>query len=160
MIRARVQNRQILFSSFIAEQKFFELAEGKDINIAIDDAPTANMRRYFEGAIVPSVFYQNPHSGWENFKDAREALKIEFLSGYTRKLKKGKGRRTRYTRSTTELSKEGFTKLLDIITRWMDENGLEVPDPEEFKAWRDSAPARGEIYPPLLRMKEAYDAVQ
>ncbi len=156
MVRARVKDKQILFTSAIAEHRFFELAEGKDLLIAIDDAPTSNMRRYFEGAIVPAVFYQNPHSGWKSFADAREAIKVEFLPRYVRTIRKG---RARTSRSTTELSKAGFTKFLDVVSNWMAEQGMEIPDPEDYKAWRDSAPEKGEIYPQLLRMKEAYDAV-
>lgn len=152
-VRARVRGGVVEFSSAMVGHKFFEMADGKDILISIDDKPTSNMRRYFEGAVVPAVFYQHPHSGWENFKDAREALKLEFLPNYTKSIK---GRKVRYSRSTTELSKAGFTKFLDAITRWMIENELEMPDPEDFKAWRDSAPSTGSIYPPVARLKEVY----
>lgn len=154
MTRARVQDGEFRFSSFLAEAKFFELAEGKEVVITIDDKPTANMRRFFEGAVVPSVFYQNPHSGWENFKDAREALKLEFLGGYSKGLD---GKTIRVSRSTTELSKSRFIAFLETVVRWMEENGFELPDPEDYKAWRDSAPSPGEIYPPLLRLKKRYD---
>lgn len=154
MTRAQIRNKQFVFSSFLAEAKFFELTEGREVIITIDDAPTANMRRFFEGAVVPSVFFQNPKSGWENFKDAREALKLEFCSGYTKDLW---GNSTRYARSTTELSKKKFTEFLEGVTHWMEENGMESPDPEDYKRWKDSAPSPGEIYPPLLRLKERYN---
>lgn len=154
MTRAQIRNNQFVFSSFMAEIKFFELTEGREVIITIDDAPTANMRRFFEGAIVPSVFFQNPKSGWENYKDAREALKLEFCSGYTKDLE---GKDMRYARSTTELSKKKFTEFLDNVTHWMEENGMESPDPEDYKRWRDSAPSPGQIYPPLLRLKERYN---
>lgn len=154
MTRARIQGKQFVFTSFLAEAKFMELAEGKEVVITIDDKPTANMRRFFEGAVVPSVFYQNPKSGWESFKDAREALKLEFLGGYARGLD---GKTIRVSKSTTELSKKRFTAFLEEVLRWMEENGMEMPDPEDYKAWRDSAPSPGEIYPPLLRLKVLYD---
>lgn len=153
-VRARVKNKQILFTSERAAHMFFEMAEGKDLNITIDDAPTANMRRYFEGAVVPCVFYQFPHSGWASFKDAREALKFEFLVAYTKSLA---GKRVKVAKSTTDLSKEGFRRFLDEVIHWLMENGLEFPDPEDYKAWRDSAPPAWEIYPPVLRLKMRYD---
>ncbi len=154
MIRARVKGKQILFTSPISEQRFFELADGKDVNISIDDKPTGEMRRFFEGAVVPAIFYQNPFSGWENFSDAREALLIEFLPRWAFNLK---GERVRSRRSSTELNKKSFTALLDIVTNWMLEQGMEIPDPEEYKRWRDSAPDKGEIFPQLKRLKDLYD---
>lgn len=153
-VRANIKNGEILFSSPQARRAFFERNEGKDAIIDIDDAPTTNSRRYFEGALVPAVFYQHPKSGWIDFKDCREALKLEFLPGYTHTLG---GERAKIARSTTELNKTGFLALIETITRWMHENGLEMPDPEDFKAWRDSAPAAHEMYPPLARLQAIYN---
>lgn len=154
MIRARARNKKIEFPSPIAEHRFFEQAEGKELIITIDDKPSSQMRKYFEGAMVPAVFYQHPNSGWETFKDAREALKFEFLPTYTKTVR---GERVRVARSTTGLSKQGFKRFLDLISDWMLENGLELPNPEEYKAWRDSAPLPGEIFPDVERMKRRYD---
>lgn len=156
-VRASVKNGEILFSSPVAKRAFFERNNGKDAIIDIDDAPTANSRRYFEGALVPAVFYQHPKSGWIDFKDCREALKLEFLPGYTQTIG---GVRAKIARSTTELNKTGFAALLETITRWMAENGLEVPDPDDFKAWRDSAPGSQEVYPPLARMRQLYNSAK
>lgn len=153
-MRARVHNRMIIFSSPVAELHFYQKADGKDIIITIDESPTAKMRRFFEGAVVPSVFYQNPHSGWETFRDAREAIKLEFLGGYSRGLD---GKTIRVSKSTTELSRERFTAFLEAVIRWMEEQGMEIPNPEDYKVWRDSAPKPGEVYPPLLRLKMRYD---
>lgn len=155
--RVKIKHGELIFSSGPAKRAFYERNEGKDAIIDIDDAPTANSRRYFEGAIVPAVYYQHPNSGWVDFGDAREALKLEFLPDYTRSLK---GEKVRIAKSTAELSKEGFFRLLEVITRWLIEQGLECPDPEDFKAWRDSAPSAGEIYPPLGRMKQNYDKIR
>lgn len=155
--RIKVKHGEFIFSSPVARRAFLERAEGQDALIEIDDAPTANSRRYFEGALVPAVYYQHPTSGWIDFRDAREALKLEFLPDYTRTLG---GKRHKVARSTADLSKEKFFALIETITRWMTENGLEVPDPEDFKAWRDSAPAAHEVYPPLARMKKVYDEVK
>lgn len=40
----------------------------------------------------------------------------------------------------------------------MEEQGFEIPDSEAFKAWADSAPAPGEVYPPVARMMRDYQA--
>ncbi len=153
-VRAQIKNGDIVFSSPIARMHFYERTEGKDIIIDVDDAPTANSRRYFEGALIPAIYYQHPKSGWVDFKDCREAIKLEFLPGYTRTLK---GERVKVPRSTTELTKARFTALIDAVARWMEENGLEVPEPLEYVAWRDSAPAAHEVYPPLARMQATYN---
>lgn len=152
-VRVKIKHGELVFSSPIAKRVFFERCDGKDAILDIDDAPTANSRRYFEGAVVPAVFFQHPNSGWIDFGDAREALKLEFLPDYTRSLK---GEKIKYARSTADLSKEKFFKLIETITRWMEENALELPDPDDYKAWRDSAPAADQVYPPLARMKEVY----
>lgn len=153
-MRARVDKGSFVFTSRITAMKFFALAEGKEVVIEIDDRPTGNMRRYFEGAVVPAMYYQHPHSGWHDFRDCREAIKLEFLPGYVKSLK---GKRTKYAKSTDSLSKKGFGQFLETLTRYFAENGLEIPDPESYKAWRDSAPPAGEIYPPLERMMLRYD---
>jgi hypothetical protein len=155
--RVRVQKGELVFTSETAKQMFFERNEGKEAYLEIDDAPTDQMRRYFEGAIVPAVYYQHPFSGWCDFGDAREALKLEFLPAYTLDMK---GMRVKIAKSTTDLSKDRFSEFLANVAIWLEENGLAVPDAEEYKAWRDSAPPPGEIYAPLLRMKQAYDTAR
>ncbi len=153
-VRARVKDREFIFTTPLAKMRFMEGVEGKEVYIELDDAPTANMRRYFEGAMIPAIYYQHPKSGWIDFKDAREAIKLEFIPGYTRDLK---GQRVKVARSTTELSKARFVALIESVTRWMTENGLEVPEPQDYVAWRDSAPPAHEVYPPLKRMQEVYN---
>lgn len=152
--RVKIAKGSIIFSSDRARILFLEQNDGKDAILEIDDAPTANARRYFEGALVPAIFYQHPTSGWSNFAEAREAIKLEFLPAWGKTMK---GDRIKMARSTTELSKENFFKLIDSITRWLTENQYEVPNPDDYKAWRDSAPSTGEVYPPLARLKEVYD---
>lgn len=154
--KIKIQNKEIVFASELARLRFMERADGMYGYIETDDAPTGNMRRYFEGALIPAIFYQHPRSGWVTFKDAREAIKLEFFHTFTLDLK---GNRAKVSRSTTELSKEGFSELLERITSWMLENGLDVPNPEEYKAWSDSAPPSGEVFPQLARLKATYDRI-
>lgn len=156
--RAYVKNRQIRFGSLIAEQRFFENAEGKYLIISTDDATSAEKRRFFEGCLVPVVFYAHPHSGWRTFEDAREALKLEFLP--RKKVKTLSGMSVEITISTTRLTNDQFGHLLDAVVHWLTENKLvpeEAIDPENYKRWRDAAPSPGEVYPPLARLKELYD---
>lgn len=152
--RVRVQKGELIFASETAKRMFFERSEGKEAHIEIDDAPTDQMRRYFEGAVVPAVYYQHPNSGWRDFGDAREALKLEFLPAYTLDMK---GLRVKIAKSTTDLSKDRFSDFLANVAIWLEEQQMGVPDAEEYKAWRDSAPPTGEVFPPLLRMKQFYD---
>ena len=48
-----------------------------------------------------------------------------------------------------------FRRFLEEVLRWMEQQGMELPDAEDFKRWRDSAPVKGEIYPPLKRLIDA-----
>lgn len=150
--RAQIKNKGIQFDSDRTKAKLISL-EGAYLIIEVDDKPTSNMRRYFEGAVIPAIYYQHPKSGWADFKECREAIKLEFIPGYFNDLG---GVRQKTARSTTELNKGRFRAFLDQITDWMQSNGLEVPDPEDYKNWRDSAPDAGEIYPPLKRLMELY----
>ena len=151
-IRARIVNKGIVFSSDKAKAMLLE-HNNTDIVIEVVDKPSLQMRRFFEGAVVPAVYYQHPESGWETFKDCREALKLEFLPLYVTRITGGK---ERVSQNTGDLTKEKFRTFLDKIMRWLEEQGLEMPDPEDYKSWRDSAPAADEIYPPLLRLRESY----
>lgn len=149
---AQIGERDLLFSSEMARQKFYEL-KGKYVEITVDDRPSSEMRRYFEGAVVPAIFWQLPAAGWTNLREARDAIKYEFLPAWTRDTK---GLRVRIARNTSDLSKEAFRAFLDKVRIWMWDNGMETPDPDEYKAWRDSAPEEGEEYPPLARLKATY----
>lgn len=155
--RVLIGDKTLTFTSDLARHKFFE-HKGKHAIIEIDDKPTSEMRRYLEGCLVPITFYTHPQSGWETFRDAREALKVEFLPSHT--IRTIKGSRVSLSRSTAGLSKVGFRVLIEAISRWLIENELCTEldlDPESYKRWRDSAPGVGEVYPPLHRLKESYD---
>lgn len=139
----------------MARHKFFE-HKGKHAIIEIDDKPSAQMRRFFEGAVVPYVFYQHPESGWETFRDAREALKVEFLPSYT--IRTINGGRIALSRSSASLNKAKFSAFVEAVIRWLEENQYEVPDNEDYKRWENSAPGKGEVYPPLQRIIDKFKA--
>jgi hypothetical protein len=156
---ARIKNGEIIFTSPLSKQMFLQKNEGKDILLAPNDDISAEMRRYFEGALTPIVYYTHPKSGWNSFKDARDALKLEFLPSSSVVAVRGKMRGISVP-TTADLSKESFRKFIDAISHWLLENYLCVEDdldPENWKRWRDSAPDPAEIYPPLKRLKERYD---
>jgi hypothetical protein len=147
--RAYVKGRKISFGSLVAQERFYDRAEGKYIFLTLDDSPTAEMRRYFEGCIVPVTFYAHPRSGWRDFAEAREAIKFEFLP-HKRVTPVGGYGFFEAATSTTELSKEEFKNFLEAVIRWLLENELVTEldiDAEAYKQWRDSAPSPDEIYP-------------
>lgn len=155
---AKVGEHEIIFSSPLAKQVFFKRNKGKSILIEIDDAPTSEMRRFFEGCIVPVVFYAHPKSGWKDFSEARDALKLEFLGKEIRNMK---GDKVKVIRSTADLSKEKFSEFVNTVIQWITENELaptDAIDPENYKRWRDTEDSP--IYPPLARLKALYDKAQ
>jgi hypothetical protein len=152
---AIIGDRQIQFSSALAAEKFWE-KKGTPVSIVEDDRPSAELRRFFEGAVVPYVFYQSA-TAWSNFRECREALKLEFLPGWTRDMR---GVQVRTPRSTSELSKDGFRGFLGKIEVWMMDNAMDWPESDAYKAWRDSGPLKGEVYPPLARLKAVQEARQ
>lgn len=152
--RVEITEHGVVFSSELAKAVFLERFKGQPAYLVIDDQPTANMRRYFEGAVVPAVFYQHPKSGWVDFGECREVLKLEFLGGVVHRID---GSVYEVAKSTSTLSKGQFRAFLDHVTMWLIDTGLECPDPDDYKAWRDSAPEAGQTYPPLLRLKQKYE---
>lgn len=158
-IRAKATKNSIVFTSPIAERNFFEKYAGKELYIEIDDKPTTEMRRYFEGCLVPVIFYSQPHSGWRDFKDAREAVKSEFLPKKTIESVRTHTKIT-IVPSTTDLSKRAFKQFIDAVVYWILENQIAAEsdiDSQAYKAWRDRAPERGAEYPPLARLKARYN---
>lgn len=157
MTRAFVKDGEIEFGSPLAKHRFLKLAEGHEIKLDILVKPTSEMRKYFEGCLVPAFYYMHPHSGWKTFADAREVLKLEFSPG-VRELTDREGNQVKVAPSTTELPKRRFTTFVEAITDWMRESGVSeaVLDSEEYKRWRDTN-FEDPYYPPLQRLKDLYD---
>jgi hypothetical protein len=84
-----------------------------------------------------------------SIEEARNCLKLEFNPVYTTDIN---GDRKVEGGDTSKLNKAKFQKFIDDIIDWMEMQGYIVPNSEDYKAWRDSAPAVGEIYPPLQRL--------
>lgn len=145
---ARVQNGLIVFKTDQVETIFFDQMEGRPIIIQPDDATTAEMRRFFEGAVVPYVFYQHPHAGWDTFKDCREALKLEFNTGFTRNIY---GDVVSIPLSTV-MSKGKFNRMLKNVENWCDESGYVYPSSQQYDEWLKLNPPKNAIFPPLVKL--------
>lgn len=148
--RARVTNGQIVFTSDYAETLFKQRAEGKDLIITVDESPSKEIRGFFEGAVIPFLYWQSLKSGWTNYAETREALLMEFLPKWVIDLK---GQRQKSRVSSAALSRVAYKRLVNDVLNWMADQGYELPDAEDYKKWRDSAPLKGEEYPPLARLK-------
>lgn len=160
MTRATVRDGEFHFGSPLAEQRFMKMAEGHEVKLEVMKKPSTEMRKYFEGCLVPAFYYMHPKSGWRNFADAREILKLEFAPGAIELTDKD-GNWVKVAPSTTNLSQKRFSLFVESITDWMRENGVDesVLDSEEYKRWRDTN-FTDPYYPPLKRLKDSYEAMQ
>lgn len=161
MTTATVENGKLRFSSPLSEHRFMELAEGKEVKLEVVEKPTNRMWRFFHGCLVPAMFYWHPFSGWIDFSEAREAMKLQFFPGVKSvKLAFGDdgGVSVQVAPSLSTMSKERFTQAVESITSWMMENGMpyELLDSEEYLRWRDTNDT-DLVYPPLQRLKDAYE---
>lgn len=153
-MKARVENKKIVFSTPRSEQMFYEKFEGKDIEIQADDRESPELRRYFEGPVTWSWFYLHPQIAWRDFREAREDLKYQF-NGYQSYTSKGQ----KITRAnSTRMSKKHWMAFLDRIQDYYQENGYMhwFPDSNEFNNWINTAPGSDEIFPPLKALKDMY----
>lgn len=158
MTRATVKNGEFVFPSPYTKARFLKLAEGKEVFLELREKPTDEMRRYFEGCLVPAFYYFHPRSGWRTFADARDVLKLEFAPG-TKTLRNPVSKEFyRVAPSTSDMGKKRFGMFVESIVAWMIENGMpsDVLESEEYKRWRDTN-FDEDIYPPLKRLKESYD---
>ena len=151
---AEVKGKKIVFHTDFGESLFYEKMEGKPVVIESTDKASAKMHRFYRGAVLPYNLLQNTR--WSDVKEVHDALKAEFLGSYFFTDIKGRKRET--TISLAGVSRVKLSKYIEDILNWMGEQGLEVPDSEEFLKWQDSAPPAGSEYPPLRRLREAYEA--
>lgn len=158
MTKVTVKNGEFIFESPLARYRFFKRAEGKEVRLETNDKPTPQMRKYFEGCVVPAFFYMHPRSGWQSFADAREVLKLEFGPG-VREVEDLDGNTVKVFPSTADHNRDTFEKFIDAITTWMRECGIDeaILDEVRYKKWRDTNFSDW-VYPPLARLKELYDA--
>lgn len=137
---------------------FAKKNENMSFRLEPDTRPNVELIRFFEGAIVPSFFYQHAAGTFDTFKDARECLKYEFNATYGKDLQ---GRRIKQGGSLAEVykSKMKTRAFIDKIQNYFLQNGYEFPDSEDYKRWTDSAPAPDEVYPPIARLIKLYKEI-
>ena len=125
---------------------------GKTIRVVLEEhkGEISNEKRgYFEGALLKSFHhFQNKERveiGYPPYavSEMREILKKEFNGTM---IVNSKGQSEKLGRSTNSMSNARFGKFIDKIVCYMEENGIPVPDPQEYKTWRDSAPDVGARY--------------
>jgi hypothetical protein len=142
------ETKQQMFAQFAREN------DGKRAKFILDEEISYDMRKFFEGAVAPYFFFQS-EVAYNSISEAREALKMEF--GKKIYQKNIKGATLIVPISTAKYNKADMQNLLDNILRYFQENGFEFPDSPDYLAWRDSAPAIGQIYPGLDRLKKIWE---
>lgn len=136
-------------------EKFYRENEGADVELRDWKPTNYSKRKFFEGPVTQYFFYQHEPGAFENFKEAREALKLECnpvrVKGIT------PGFAITAGGSTAEKSDKWFANFLERIQHQVFlPNGYEFPDSEEYNAWINSAPGIGEVYPPVELLAKNY----
>jgi hypothetical protein len=161
-IYAYIKDGSFTFGSLASQErakKWLKKHEGRKVRIQDELPISGQMRRFFEGAVVPYFAYQHfipsEVGGYRrmSFKEAREALKLQFNPQYVTTIEGDR----KVTGGSTKMSKAKMEEMLELILHWSTENGYEFPDSEDYKKWRDSGPLVGEVYPPLKRIIELSD---
>ena len=114
---------------------FLKQNEGARLRISLDTPESKNLRGYLEGALIPMIaFYQEGHNHRDRASLAmvREWLRLEFNSDMC--VVAGKAKRV----ATSTKGREELRKFTDRVIDWMEENGYDIPNPDEYKKWRDS----------------------
>lgn len=125
---------------------------GRYVNCSVDVRETIEKRRFFEGAVVPYWFYQNPKSGWRTLAEARDNLKLRWNA---RDTFMADGSPVRIPISSKMSNKRFADMLLNMQHDW-DEEGYQWPDPDAYKEWEHTYPPVGAVYPPVQRLKDSY----
>lgn len=103
---------------------------------------------YFEGALIPVLtHFQNKERDTSlpplTREEMRELAKREF-NGVM--ITENDGTVVKIGKSTRVLSNKGYGEMIDRMVEWMVEQQIPIPDPDEYKKWRDSAPPKGQRY--------------
>ncbi len=124
-------------------REYMRLNEGKQVKIEAYANPVSDeMRGYMFGAVLPFLRQISPDA-WAGMNDDQiyEVLKKNFnyFEAYNPLTK----RKERFGQSVMNTSCKNV-KAMEFIERigdWVMENyGQSLPDPEEYKQWRDGAP--------------------
>jgi hypothetical protein len=139
------------FASPAAAMKYHDWKKahvGERVVIDLDKPPVSDeMRGYMFGAVIP--FLKRIVPNWHPLSDDQvyEILKKNF--NYFEAWNPLTKRKERYGQSIMSRSckNEEAMQFIQEVAGWVAENyAMQLPDPERFKAWRDSAPAAGEKF--------------
>jgi len=125
-----------------------ERYEGAHIVISEEKpAVSDKMRGYMFGAVIPFLMRLVPDWAKLSNEQVYEILKKNF--NYLEAFNPVTKRVERYGQSVMARTsgREAGMEFIQEIEGWVLENyGQHLPDPEKYKAWRDSAPIKGEAY--------------
>lgn len=138
-------------NEFFTKEKLKQFA-GRYVICQVDTRETIEKRRFFEGAVTPYWFYQNPRSGWKTLAEARDNLKLRWNA---RDTFTADGSPVRIPISS-KMSNKRFGEMLLTMQHDWDEEGYTWPDPDAYKEWELRFPPPGAIYPPVQTLKAKY----
>jgi hypothetical protein len=123
--------------------------EGKMVRIEPQKNPVSQqLRSYYFGCILPLV--RETCDQWKNLNsdEMHEVIKKTFFAFEAwNPLNRRIERFGRSVMSDTEWNNSiKASAFLDVLGDYLIQNGKEIPDPSEYKAWRDSAPEVGEEF--------------
>lgn len=141
---AKAENGGIGFQSEYTRAHFKQWLkdnEGKQLRIETTQKVSSNLRGYYYAAVLPTVKSAIPQWEYLTDEEIHNILKKQFcyFDAYNAITK----RTERFSR--TVMSDESNTKrameFIELIGTWLgEEYHIELPNPEEFKVTRDSAP--------------------
>ena len=137
-----------------AFHRWCSMNEGEDFEIREFKPISYSKRKFFEGPVTQYFFYQHDPGVFDNFREAREALKLA-ANPVLVKMLTGGG--VTAPGSTVDKSDKWFAAFLERIHHDVFlANGYEFPDPDDYAEWCNSAPSPYEVYPPLEQMIRNY----
>ena len=148
LFRATIKNGELDFGSdynFDRYRKYLRDNDGKKITINNYSNPVSDeMRGYMFGALIPFLRQIDAQTwGGLDSEQIHEVLKKNFnyFEAYNPLTK----RLERYGQSVMNVSMKNLKAIefIERIANWVMENyGQTLPDPEDYKRFRDSAPTK------------------
>lgn len=144
----KIINKEIDFGSDINLARFHDWAtehEGVQMRLETEKKKVSDdMRGYYFGAVIPII--RSTCDKWSNLKgeELHEVIKkmLFYFETYNPKTK----RIERFGRSVMKNDDWNNTvkamEFLEIIRQYLADCGLEMPDPEEYKRYWNSAPLK------------------
>jgi hypothetical protein len=117
--------------------------EGRQVRIEpVKKAVSVDMRNYYFGAVLPVV--RSTCDEWKNLNSLQIHEIVKKMLFYFEAYNPKTERVERFGRSVMSDSEWNntykATQFLDVVGDYLVQCGLEMPNSEEYKKWRDSAP--------------------